>query len=500
MSHVFRQLGTVISFAAQEIAKNPRHFSHLVYERLRIALAGTVSPLSDKGTPPHPDQDGKPNSTEASSSSVSWMNEGNSTFSRKMTSQQHQDCRATSSVEDQTNRATIRAVGLFTSSFPYTLSGYTVRTHKFLQSIHNEQVDFTPVTRLGYPATIGKITKFPSVQVDDIVYRSQIPHIYPLTDRKRIKKASTNIQRLAKADSADLLFTTTDHSNGAPIQHAARSLDIPWVYEIRGERENTWLAQFPTEEQEERKSDPFYRHFVEKELAVARDADAIITLSQLSAETWVERGIPRDRIFVVPNAVSSNLVGLNVEKKAVRRDLGLPADVHLFGTVTSLVHYEGIDTAIRALSQLPSNYHLLIVGDGVARRFLESTANKYHVIERTHFVGKVPEAVAWKYYGAMDTFVVPRKDVEVCRRVTPLKAVTAQAMGIPLVMSDLPALREVSGGHAVFVSPDDEHSLAQGIVQAEMLSPDEGITWAASRTWERNAAKYRRVFESVLRK
>lgn len=67
------------------------------------------------------------------------------------------------------------------------------------------------------------------------------------------------------------------------------------------------------------------------------------------------------------------------------------------------------------------------------------------------------------WYSALDVFVVPRKDLPVTRTVTPMKTLQAQAFGIPVVSSDLPALREVTRGAGFYVSPENPSELAKGI-------------------------------------
>ena len=68
-----------------------------------------------------------------------------------------------------------------------------------------------------------------------------------------------------------------------------------------------------------------------------------------------------------------------------------------------------------------------------------------------------------------------------CRTVTPLKALQAQALGIPVIASDLPALREVTGGVESYVPGEDPKALAEAIAGVE--ESDTGRNWAATRTW-----------------
>ena len=115
------------------------------------------------------------------------------------------------------------------------------------------------------------------------------------------------------------------------------------------------------------------------------------------------------------------------------------------------------------------------------------------------------EAAAW--HRALDVFVVPRQDVDVCRTVTPLKPIEAMAVGRPVVASDLPALAEIVGvpGTGVLAAPDDPSALAGRLRE---LSDDNdlrralgsrGREFAATRTWRAMADRYDSIYGALGR-
>jgi glycosyltransferase involved in cell wall biosynthesis len=68
---------------------------------------------------------------------------------------------------------------------------------------------------------------------------------------------------------------------------------------------------------------------------------------------------------------------------------------------------------------------------------------------------------------AADVLILPNsgKGTESARNTSPLKLFAYMASGIPIVSSDVPAVREIlSEDSAVFVKPDDPRVLADGIV------------------------------------
>ncbi|MGB3829722.1 MAG: glycosyltransferase, partial [Ornithinimicrobium sp.] len=124
------------------------------------------------------------------------------------------------------------------------------------------------------------------------------------------------------------------------------------------------------------------------------------------------------------------------------------------------------------------------------------------------FTGKVPHHEVLDYYALYDTFVVPRVDERAARLVTPLKPYEAMAMGIPLVVSDLPALAEITGHgqRGATFATGNAQSLTE--VLAGLINDPtrrEGLADAArawvlrERDWSHNGARYQSIYDEVRR-
>lgn len=388
-----------------------------------------------------------------------------------------------------------RVLHVLTNSVPYTLSGYTMRSHNVLKAQRSVGVTVRGVTRLAYPVLVGKLPDSSFQALEGIEYHRLLPKAYPVSLLERDELAVEMVVDHAEDFGATILHTTTDFKNALVVSRAAQRLSIPWVYEIRGELESTWLSKQPDQLQKEAASSEFYHLAMNQESAYAKAADAVVTLSEIVRTQFVNRGVDPEKIHVIPNAIDDRDLGREFDRSTIRAELGLP-DITLVGTVTSVVGYEGIDTLIRALQHLPDSVQALIIGDGTARPQLEELAYELGLDRRVHFVGRKPQADIWKWYAALNVFVVPRKDLQVCRVVTPIKGLMAQALGIPVVASDLPALREVTGGLAEYVLPEDPLALAKGVQkQLEALSTKRRNSgWLASRTWTANAERYLNLY------
>jgi glycosyltransferase involved in cell wall biosynthesis len=302
-----------------------------------------------------------------------------------------------------------------------------------------------------------------------------------------------------------VLHTTTHHVNGECALAAGRRAGIPVVYEVRGFLEETWLSKQPDRAAAARSER--YRMWRDRETACMAGADLVVTLGEGMREEIVGRGIPAEKVLVIPNAVDEVFLTEPPGRDTTRRELGIADDEVLVGTVTSIVDYEGLDLLVDAVGQLRDRglpVRLLIVGDGVARAALERRAAPLG--DAAVFTGRVPHSEVRRYHAALDVFVVPRRDERVCRLVTPLKPVEAMAGGRPVVASDLPALRELvtDGETGVLVKPEDATALADGLAQ---LSTDRALRCtlgtaardavARSRTWARNAERYREAYQAL---
>lgn len=190
----------------------------------------------------------------------------------------------------------------------------------------------------------------------------------------------------------------------------------------------------------------------------------------------------------------------------MRQQLGLPRDGIWVGTAASVVAYEGLDVlvdAVRSARESGSDVRVLIVGDGVELSALRERAQDLgdHVV----FTGRVPPSSARTLVRALDVFVVPRKDVAVCRTITPLKPAEAGGLGRPVILSDLPALAEaLPSGARCIVPPESAEALARMLVELA-ADPEErrrlgqaARSWVEEyRTWRTVGQNYRLMYEKL---
>ncbi|TDT29952.1 glycosyltransferase family 4 protein [Naumannella halotolerans] len=398
-------------------------------------------------------------------------------------------------------------LAVITNARPYTQSGYTMRTQHTLGAVATAGRRVDAVTRIGYPATVGLIGTATAWTLDRVHYHRLPARSLPAALDRRLSAQAQALVSLVDTHRPQLLHTTTDWTNAVVTDSVARACDLPWVYEMRGLLELTWLASRPAEQQAAAAESERVRLLRAKEAELARAADAVVVLSEVQRAEMVARGVPDERIRTIPNAVDSAVFErARVSPAEARASLGLPREGLWVGSVTSVVDYEGLDTLIDAVAlarRAGVDVRCAIVGDGVARPQLVAQVERLGLDGYVLLPGRVPPSEAAGWYEALDVFAVPRRNTEVCRLVTPVKPLEAMAMRRPVVASDLPALAEIVGDAGLLSPAGDPAALSACL--AELSDPalrerygDVGRKQARTRTWQRAAGQYEELYRTIV--
>jgi glycosyltransferase involved in cell wall biosynthesis len=150
---------------------------------------------------------------------------------------------------------------------------------------------------------------------------------------------------------------------------------------------------------------------------------------------------------------------------AVRGRFSLPDGVPVLAFVGGLdrAHaFKGLPDLLQAMTSLPEDVQLLIVGDGDLRSSYEEQAEALGLRRRTHFVGRVDVETLRDAYRSADLFVFPSTSRA---EAFGLAALEAEACGLPVVASDLPGVRTVvlHGETGLLVPPSQPTALAEAI-------------------------------------
>ena len=360
-----------------------------------------------------------------------------------------------------------RVLSLLEVSLPQAPSGYAYRSRDFLEALRAGGFEPVAATRLGFPASRGSRTWSPVESVGGVVHhRFNLPGLSQYSGLPLDARVQENAERLldlVRRTRPALIVAGTPDLNGVAALALRSVTGIPVIYDVRGFPEMSWAVQAGGSDSE------LYRRRRDAETACASSADAVITLSETMREELAGRGVEESRIFVIPHVVDPDRFAPRPRNPELARSYGLEGKL-VVGSVTSLTDYEGIDDLLRAIARARASWPeiaALIVGDGRYRPTLEELAAELGISDSVVFTGRIEQDRVPDHYALLDLFAIPRRDLEVCRAVTPLKPFEALAMQIPVLASDVPALAEIvstsGGGHKV--PPGSPEALAEAIVE-----------------------------------
>jgi glycosyltransferase involved in cell wall biosynthesis len=390
-----------------------------------------------------------------------------------------------------------RVLHLVTNALPETVAGYTVRTQGIAAAQRAAGHDVHVLSRLGFPVNRGRLEARAEAEVDGVAYHRLLGRL-PLRADAALEADIARSARVVRRLRPTVLHAHSNHVNGQVGLALRRQFGLPLVYEVRGLLEETWLSRTGGSA-----GSDFYRLTREAETRVMRAADAVVTLSESMRAEIVGRGIAPERVHLVPNCVDAAWW----ETPAADPERTGPFTVGLGSTLNA---YEGVDVLIEAVALLRergTDVRLVVLGSGPAAGDLADLAARRGLGDAARFTGRVSRAELMEAYRGLDVFCLPRRDLPVTRLVPPLKPVEAMAMGIPVVASDLPPLREllVGGGEdrGLLVRPDDPEALAEAVNTLTDAAQRRSLGYAGrhwvreTRSWAAAATTYAAIYDEL---
>jgi hypothetical protein len=314
------------------------------------------------------------------------------------------------------------------------------------------------------------------------------------------------IAELAESFRPDVIHAHSPVLNAIPALRFASKARLPVVYELRALWEDAAVDHGTTREGSAR-----YRVSRALESWALARVDHVTTICEGLRAEVIGRGVPANRVTVIPNAV--DLTAFTFGRPgdpALRRKLGL-GNATVVGFAGSFYAYEGLDLLIDAVARLaPSrrNLKVLLVGGGPQEAALRAQVAAQGIEDRVLFTGRVPHSQVQRYYELIDVLAYPRHRMRLTELVTPLKPLEAMAQGRVFVASDVGGHRElVRDGETGFLFPAGDAGALAATIERVLTSRDR---WdevlgnarrfvEAERTWARSVAHYADVYRAVAK-
>jgi len=199
---------------------------------------------------------------------------------------------------------------------------------------------------------------------------------------------------------------------------------------------------------------------------IIRNAHAIVALTQWLADWAVARGADREKIHILPDAVSHTLFDGSSSGETVRRKFGLLGHkvVGFVGSFHKWHDVAGLIDSFRELVATNPELRLLLVGDGHERKKLEQKVRNLDLAHAVVFTGSVPHEKVPQYFAAMDVAVVPYRPIDDFF-FSPMKLFESMALGRPTIAANLGQIAEIvrHGETGWLYAPGDNGQLAEAM-------------------------------------
>jgi glycosyltransferase involved in cell wall biosynthesis len=226
----------------------------------------------------------------------------------------------------------------------------------------------------------------------------------------------------------------------------------------------------------------------------AQNATLVLTTTQAAKNDVMKAfGVPEERIRMAPLAPAPEFVPIR-DTAALRsiREKYFGEDVPYFLFVGKLTPRRNVPMLMEAFARIKDKHrlpHKLLVA-GINTTGIDLAGHAKSLGISSHFVhtGYVPNEDLLLLYNASDCFVLPYS-----YEALSLTTMEAQAVGVPVITTDVPGLRETTGGHALLLPEAAVEPLAEAMLriaedrELHRRLGEDGLAFMKEFTWERTA-------------
>jgi len=244
------------------------------------------------------------------------------------------------------------------------------------------------------------------------------------------------------------------------------------------------------------------------EILLARWSDYLIFITKYLRDHYIEKyNCLNKKTLIASDAVNLNIFDIDINKEEARKKLDLPLGKKIIGycgRFRTMDMEKGIINIFKALKILDDD--IVFVAMGGKPRHVEYYIEKskiFKVDSKSIIRGHFTQDIVALYQKAADVLLMPFPDIHHYRYyMSPMKMFEYMASKRPVIVSDLPSIREVlNAKNCVFCKPGDPIDLAKKIklvLKNDELArniADQAYQDAKNYTWDKRVEKIVRFLD-----
>ena len=238
------------------------------------------------------------------------------------------------------------------------------------------------------------------------------------------------------------------------------------------------------------------------EIKQSANAAAILSVSEGMSDLL----IPHLKITTRPEIVANDplVAGQQVSSRNLRQDIGIDQNVPLMVYSGAVAPQRGIETAVRALENMP-NVHLVVIANPSNQHLIELLGKYSHLKERFHIQPYVPNAELVSYLSGADIGLIPLHHKQNHEISLITKFGEYMQARLPILVSDVRTMsaevRKLGNGE-VFIAEDvadfvrATNEIISKIEKYKSVYNDEML---AERSWERQAENLLAIYNRIAK-
>lgn len=245
--------------------------------------------------------------------------------------------------------------------------------------------------------------------------------------------------------------------------------------------------------------------------------DKTICISHATKQECINRGIPKEKIKVIPDGISDKFYineSKEVLKSKLEKMLNLKIkDKKILLSVGRLVERKGfhwfIENIVPKLLKRRNDFVYLIAGDGIYREKIKEIITRNDLEDYVFMLGKVNDKILKLLYNTSDIFVMPNIPVEGDMEGFGIVALEAASCDLPIIASKLEGIKDAieDGKNGILTEPFNVKNFVNAITK--LLENNNKREEFGKRirkftlenyAWEKIAKRYYDIFEKVIKR